>query len=175
MKIVVASNNPVKLDSARQGFMKVFPEAALNISGVSVPSGVSDQPMTDAETLQGALNRARSARSAVPDADYWLGIEGGVDTQADNILAFAWVVVMGAERVGKGRTGAFVLPEEVSRLIREGMELGHADDVVFGRSNSKQENGSIGILTHNLMDRASFYAEAVVLALIPFINPDLTF
>lgn len=175
MKLVVASQNPVKLNAVRQGFSKIFPDAELIVSGTSVPSGVPDQPMSDAETLQGALNRARNARSAMPDADYWIGLEGGVEIQTDQILAFAWIVIVNAEREGKGRTGTFVLPEEVSRLIRQGMELGHADDVVFGDSNSKQKNGSVGILTGDVIDRASFYAEAVVLALIPFINPNLTF
>jgi non-canonical (house-cleaning) NTP pyrophosphatase len=53
------------------------------------------------------------------------------------------------------------------------MELGHADDLVFNKSNSKQENGAVGILTENVIDRAEFYKQAVILALIPFKNPTL--
>jgi inosine/xanthosine triphosphatase len=34
-----------------------------------------------------------------------------------------------------------VLPEPVSKLIRTGTELGHADDIVFGKKNSKQGSG----------------------------------
>jgi non-canonical (house-cleaning) NTP pyrophosphatase len=77
--------------------------------------------------------------------------------------------------MGKSRTGAFYLPEEIARLVRDGMELGHADDVVFGRSNSKQQDGSIGLLTGGVIDRTLYYEHAVVLALIPFLNPQLTF
>jgi non-canonical (house-cleaning) NTP pyrophosphatase len=57
--------------------------------------------------------------------------------------------------------------------VRQGMELGDADDAVFGRSNSKQANGAVGILTGNVIDRAELYEQAVVLALIPFKNPEL--
>ena len=75
--------------------------------------------------------------------------------------------------MGKGRTGAFFLPESVANLVRHGKELGEADDIVFGRSNSKQANGAIGILTGDVVDRTQLYEQAVILALIPFKNPQL--
>jgi non-canonical (house-cleaning) NTP pyrophosphatase len=53
------------------------------------------------------------------------------------------------------------------------MELGEADDLVFGRSNSKQDNGAIGLLTGDVIDRAQLYEQAVILALVPFKNPDM--
>ena len=59
--------------------------------------------------------------------------------------------------------------------MRQGIELGHADDQVFGRSNSKQQNGSVGLLTGDVVDRTAYYVQAVILALIPFKNPTLTF
>ncbi|MGK0308683.1 MAG: non-canonical (house-cleaning) NTP pyrophosphatase, partial [Urechidicola sp.] len=40
-------------------------------------------------------------------------------------------------------------------------------------SNSKQKNGAVGILTGNLIDRTQFYVEAMVLALIPFLNKEI--
>lgn len=175
MRIVVASTNPVKIEAARRGFAQMFPDASLDVEGVSVPSGVSDQPMSDAETLQGARNRADHARSARPEADYWVGIEGGIEDRDGTLTAFAWMVILSPERVGRSRTATFVLPDEVAALVRQGMELGHADDAVFGRSNSKQANGSVGILTGDVIDRTDYYAHAVALALIPFVNRKLTF
>jgi non-canonical (house-cleaning) NTP pyrophosphatase len=53
------------------------------------------------------------------------------------------------------------------------VELGEADDCIFGRSNSKQINGAVGILTADAVDREELYAHAVLLALIPFLNPTL--
>lgn len=175
MRIIVASTNPVKIDCARQGFEMVYPDTELLIEGVNVLSGVSDQPMTDNETLQGALNRAANAKSACPDADFWVGIEGGVEQHGDVLYCSAWIVVQSMEKIGRGRTATFILPDEVAALVHEGHELGHADDIVFGRSNSKQGNGSVGILTNDIITRATFYAPAVVLALIPLMQPQLTF
>jgi inosine/xanthosine triphosphatase len=135
--------------------------------------------MTSQETLQGAINRALAAQLLMPGADYWVGIEGGVQPAPEGALtpgelcAFAWVVVIGANGMGKGRTGLFFLPPRVAELVRQGKELGEADDIVFGRTNSKQENGAVGLLTGDALDRAGFYEQAVVLALIPFRNPEL--
>jgi inosine/xanthosine triphosphatase len=171
--IIVASTNPVKLKAAEAGFMAMFPGEEVAVSGVSVTVSVPAQPLGDAETLRGATERARNARSARPDADFWVGIEGGVTDINGEMDAFAWVVVLDRERMGKGRSGAFLLPTKVAELVRQGVELGEADDRVFGRSNSKQQNGAIGLLTDDAVDRVALYVPAVIFAFIPFKNPGL--
>lgn len=173
--IIVASTNPVKIEAARLGFEALFPGEQFHAQGIDVPSGVSAQPHGDAETLQGAQNRADGA-AAQCAGDYFVGIEGGVFDDAAGMQVFAWVVVRSADgRVGKSRTGTFFLPSEVAVLVRQGLELGDADDRVFGKTNSKQANGSIGLLTQDIMTRTSYYVHAVMMALIPFKNPQLTF
>lgn len=171
--IVLASRNPVKVRATLGGFRKIFPEREFRLESVSVPSGVGHQPRTDEETLRGADNRAASAARAAPQADFWVGIEGGIVDRGREMTAFAWIVVRSRELAGKSRTGTFQLPQPVARLIRQGHELGEADDVVFGRSNSKQQEGAVGLLTGNVIDRAALYEHAVVLALAPFKNPEL--
>jgi non-canonical (house-cleaning) NTP pyrophosphatase len=94
------------------------------------------------------------------------------------MLTMAWVVIYARDgRMGKARSGAFVLPREVTVLVAEGLELGDADDRVFGQSNSKQKNGSIGLLTGDVITRATYYTPTVSMALIPFRaeNAGLTF
>jgi inosine/xanthosine triphosphatase len=172
--VIVASTNPVKITSVKNGFSKMFPGKKLKVEGVSVSSGVSHQPMTNSETEKGAMTRVKNARIARPDADYWVGIEGGVEEDTRQLVAFAWIIVESKEReVGKGRTGTFVLPPVIARLIKEGKELGEADDIVFGLTNSKQKNGAVGLLTGNVIDRTEYYTHAVILALIRFKNPKI--
>ena len=129
--------------------------------------------MSDAETFQGAMNRADTVKVNIPNADYWVGIEGGIAKVGSEMCAFAWIVIKGQSKTGKAKTGTFFLPSKVTELIDQGMELGDADDVVFGHSNSKQKNGAVGILTGDVIDRCKYYTEAVVLALIPFRNEEL--
>ena len=44
---------------------------------------------------------------------------------------------------------------------------------VFGRTGSKLEEGAIGLLSRGAMDRVELYEHATVLALLPFIDPEL--
>ena len=170
--IIIASSNPVKARAALNGFRRMFPAEPFEILPRPAPSGVSDQPMTSAETLLGALNRAAAARAAHPGADFWVGIEGGVEEDG-GLAAFAWVAVLSPSGSGKARTGTFFLPPAVAHLVRQGIELGEADDIVFGATNSKQQNGAIGLLTGDVIDRAGLYEHAVVLALVSFRHPEL--
>lgn len=173
-KVVVASTNPVKENTARMGLEKMFPDETFEVKGVSAPSGVPDQPMGEEETLLGATNRVMNVSTLAPDADMWMGIEGGLKETDGQMEAFAWIVVKDKNgRMGKGRTGSFFLPAKVAELIHQGMELGKADDVVFGQTNSKQSNGAVGILTGDVLTRTTYYEPAVILALIPFKNSDL--
>ena len=172
-RVIVASKNPVKINAIKFGFEDVFDNTDFDFEGVSVSSDISDQPMSVEETYQGALNRIKNAKKLVGKADFYCGIEGGLEIFEDQYYAFAWIVIDNGKTIGKARTGSFMLPPKVVELIEEGMELGHADDIVFGHSNSKQKQGSVGILTHDRLDRTEYYKHAVLLALIPFINEKL--
>ena len=173
MKIIVASKNPVKIRAALKGFEKMFPKEKFAIEGISVPSGVPDQPTSDRESLNGALNRAKNASKAYLNADFWVGMEAATTESDGEMRSYSWVVVKSKNKIGKGRTTTYILPEKIASLIKQGMELGDADDLVFKKKNSKQENGSVGILTHNVIDRVEMYWPAVAMALIPFKNPEL--
>lgn len=175
MRVIVASTNPVKIESTRRGIAALY--GAVEVSGVAVESGVAAQPFGSEETLRGAVNRAQAARTLHPEADLAVGIEGGVEVIGDDLLAMAWIVIIDrAGTIGKARSGSFVLPRKIAALMRdEGLELGDADDRVFGQADSKRKNGSVGLLTGDAMTRADFYAPAVTLALIPFRNPTLAF
>ncbi len=170
---MLASGNPVKRQATASGFRRMFPDRPIEIASVSVPSGVPDQPRSDAETLAGAENRAGGARRADRQADYWIGIEGGIEDDGQEMVAFAWVVVRSRILSGRSRTGTFALPPEVAALVRQGRELGEADDVVFGRTDSKRKEGAVGLLTGGVIDRMRLYEQSVVLALVPLRNAEL--
>ncbi|KAI8408006.1 hypothetical protein FOFC_10937 [Fusarium oxysporum] len=173
--VVVASNNIPKIKATRDGFTQMLPDS-YDFRGISVDSNVSDQPFSDEETLRGATNRAQNAQAARIEADFWVGIEGGVETHNGSICSFAWIVVFGKDgKVGKARTSAYFLPERTCQLLKDGVELGHADDMVFGQTDSKNKQGSVGLLTGGVVDRAAYYTQAVILALIPFRNASLDF
>ena len=173
IKFAVGSENPVKVSCVNDAIRELWPEATA--LGVRTSSGVSAQPVSDEEMLEGALNRAREALEKTLDATHGAGIEGGILDTDEGMWAYAWIVIIDREgRIGRGQTGRFLLPDGVANLIRvEGLELGEADDRFFNRTNSKQLDGAIGILTDGRIDRYMLYKPGVTFALIPFIRPDL--
>ena len=174
MKFYVGSTNEVKVSAVKEIIKDYAHLEDAAVEGVKTDSGVSDQPMSDDETLRGATNRANNVSNLAIDADYWVGIEGGLEQINGEMEAFAWVVVKSKNgKLGRGRTGSFFLPKKVAELIKQGMELGDADDIVFGVTNSKQINGAVGILTRDVLTRTTYYEPAVILALIPFKNETL--
>ena len=172
-KVIIASKNPVKINAAKIGFEKMFPDNNFKFESVSVSSNVPNQPIGDQETMLGALNRANKAREMASDADYWIGMEGGIERSDEELGAFSWIVIISNNTVGKAKTGTFFLPPKVAELIDDGKELGEAGSIIFEQTNLKQKSGVIGILTSNIVDRTKWYSEAVVLALIPFKNRKL--
>jgi inosine/xanthosine triphosphatase len=172
-KVAVASKNPVKLNAVKEAFKQLFPQDEFSFEAVAAPSGVADQPMSDDETYTGALNRVTYLSKAV-DADYWVAIEGGSQVKNDEYEVFAWVIIKSKEgKSGKGRSSTFFLPSAITKLMKEGKELAHASDILFNESKLGQKQGTIGLLTGNAIDRTKYYVDPVIMALIPFKNPQL--
>jgi inosine/xanthosine triphosphatase len=172
VKVFVASKNPVKCAATHAAFESLYPDDDIELLSVSVASGVADQPMTDAETRLGARNRAANARLAEPGGDFWAGLEGGIEVIDDQLMAFAWMAVIGRDGPASlARSVSLPLPPAVRSLIDEGLELGEANDRVFSTLNSKQGGGAFGLLTDGRLTRESVYTQAMLLALMPFANP----
>lgn len=172
--VIVGSTNPVKVQAARQGFEKMFPEEIFEVSGVNVASGVPDQPFGDAQTLLGARNRAQAVKALHPEADFCVGMEGGVVERGEELVTYAWFVVIAQSgQETRSKTTEMLLPPRTAKLVRAGKELGHANDEVFGIENSKHGEGMSGIITGGLLPRALYYQTGFYFALAPFKFPDL--
>ena len=171
LKVVVTSMNPVKIEAVRAAFLSRFPSYAIQLTPVSVDSGVAGQPMSDEATRQGARNRVANGRLKFPEADFWVGLEGGLDFFDQRLMAFAWMVVTGSNgRSSEARSATLPLPPKVQALVAQGLELGEANDEVFSTRNSKQAGGAYGLLTDGLITREGIYTQTLILALIPFVN-----
>ena len=172
LKIVVGSQNPVKLNAARSAFSQVFPDDKIICVQSSAPSGVAEQPMTSQDTREGAINRVRYCQQHF-DADFYLAIEGGVDYFDDGPATFAYIVIANKQTLSVGRSANLPLPMVVYESLKGGEELGQVMDNLFKTDNVKQKQGAIGLLTHGQATRESIYTQAAILALAPFLNTDL--
>lgn len=167
-KVIVTSLNPAKIQAVQAAFSQAFSNQEFIFEGISVPSGVAEQPMSSDETLLGAHNRIDNAKKLV-DADFYVGIEAGFDEP----FTFAWMLVESKGRVGKSRSASLPLPPSVIAALKQGEELGDVMDRLFLENNIKQKGGAIGVLTGHLLTRSSVYQQALILALIPFMHQEL--
>ncbi|AVW94230.1 non-canonical purine NTP phosphatase [Vibrio parahaemolyticus] len=167
-KVVIASLNPAKINAVKSAFQSAFPQQAFEFVGISVPSEVADQPMTNEETHRGAVNRVKNAKVEMPTADFYVGLEAGIEGN----VTFAWMVIESDTHRGESRSASLMLPPEVLAQLADAHELGDVMDKVFGTENIKQKGGAISLLTQNQLTRSSVYHQALILALIPFTNPD---
>jgi inosine/xanthosine triphosphatase len=171
--VAVGSRNSVKVAAARAGFTAVWPDQEWVIAESDVASGVSDQPMSNLESIAGARNRANRAREAL-GAPWGVGLESGLERIGDTWFSTGWVVIVdaaGNEGISSSMLRPVPLPSMA--LVHQGVELGHANDQVFGTVNSKQETGMTGLLTNNVLTREGVFRDAVIVALARFLHPEL--
>lgn len=176
MKIIVASTNPQKIQAVSDLVPKYDFLVGSSIEGISVPSGVSDQPKSIEETVQGAINRAKFA---FKDADYSFGIESGlmnIPQTKSGIMDVCVCAIFDGQNIHLGLSSAFEPPQKIVDLMHnKGMNMSDACLEAGLTTNPKlgASEGLIGILTHGRMDRLAYTTQAVTTALIHLENAHL--
>ncbi len=172
MYFFVGSENPVKISAVQVAAGSVWPD--LMVVGVGVPSGVSAQPRSDEETKQGAQTRAQKAlvegrrRAGLSDQDQalGLGLEGGVFTIEGELWSTVWVVVTENGKDFYAANGArFKLPDSIAAPILAGEEMGPVVGKLLSNPEVKRQQGMIGVVTDNFVDRSEEYAALAKLAI----------
>ncbi len=171
MKIALGSMNPVKIEAVKCAACLFWPEA--EVVSVDVPSGISDMPRSDRESIEGARNRAKNALQKT-GSDIGIGLEGHVkETDYGMLLTGVAVAVDRQGRMGMGDNGGFLLPDKIADEIRKGKELGPVMDRFSDVENSKQKLGASGFFTNGLVPRKDAFERGVIFALTRFAKPEL--
>lgn len=172
MLIAVGSTNKTKLSPVKRVFSRHFQKVV--VKGVKVPSGVSDQPKSDEEMYQGALNRAQNALKSIKNADYGVGIEGGVHEYSYGWFERSIIVIIDRKgNIGVGSSGGLKLPDVVIKRIEAGENLEQAIDGIFGTKKIGEGIGMFGIMTKGVVTRSSGVAHGVAFALARFLHEEI--
>ena len=114
-QVVCATTNPAKIQAILQAFHEIFGEGSCHIASVAVESGVPEQPFGSEETRAGARNRVANARRLLPEADFWVAIEAGIDGDS----TFSWVVIENASQRGEARSATLPLPAVILQILKQ--------------------------------------------------------
>jgi len=69
MKVLITSQNPTKINVTKEMFRQIFPDQEITFEALPVSSDVSDQPKSDKETMQVAINRVQNPINPCSNAD----------------------------------------------------------------------------------------------------------
>jgi inosine/xanthosine triphosphatase len=156
MRVAIGSKNPAKINAVKN----VFKDEVIS---VEAESGVNDQPMSDEETIKGAVNRAMQA-AELGEADIGIGLEGGVQQTPYGLMLCNWgaLAAKGMEPIIAG--GARIpLPEEIARQLLNGAELGPVMDEYAKKQNVRKNEGAVGIFTNGEIDRSEMFTHVMKL------------
>lgn len=169
MKINIGTENVIKVDALQEMLNDYVHLSTAQVSTQNVESGVSDQPKTLDETVQGAMNRAQNA---FKDCDYSFGIESGLmvvpNTKTGYMDVCACAIFDGKE-YHLGLSSAWEAPKEVADyMFNDGLDM---NDAAYKAGLTKNPNvgsaeGLIGIMTKGRLTRKEYTKEAIRTALI---------
>ena len=139
-------------------------------------------PTSREELMQGARQRAEAlqlvARREGKAWDYFVGLEGGLDSIEENglrrVFLESWAFVSDGTTGHFGRSGAIELPEALVReVLGRGTELSVAIDAFAEESGIRDAQGAWGVLSRDRITRRDSFRIALVAAFAPFYNRKL--
>ena len=170
MIIAVGSENPVKVRAVEEIMSNIY--GSVKIFSYSVDSGVSKQPTSLEEIINGAINRARNVLLKVDNANLGVGIEAGITPVPHTIsgyMDFAYCAIIDKDmRITLGASPGFEYPPLViDKIFTETKEVGEIFDEILHEKDVKKRMGAVGYLTHGLLNRLEFVKLSVLMAMVP--------
>jgi non-canonical (house-cleaning) NTP pyrophosphatase len=144
----VASQNSSKLEGTRLALEKLVSYQFLEdhpVKGASLDFGVTAQPYSHVQINLGAINRLNNLKVVYPEACFWVSIENGLleEQVGDNcelweMIGYAVVKCASTLQRTLVRTTPFMIPDGLTRFLKEGYELSEAMGMYYDASNSKE-------------------------------------
>jgi non-canonical (house-cleaning) NTP pyrophosphatase len=107
--------------------------------------------------------------------DFFVGLEGGLDSVAENgsrrVFLESWAFVSDGKQGYFGRSGAVEIPEILAyEVLGKGIELSEAIDRFAGEVGIRDAQGAWGVLSANRITRQEAFRLAIIAAFAPFYN-----
>ncbi|SDM71637.1 inosine/xanthosine triphosphatase [Psychrobacillus sp. OK028] len=168
MKILIGTHNRAKTKAVQTIASIYYPNAIFE--NKEVPSLVSDQPMSQEETRQGAINRAKQLMVDSEEAVFGIGLEGGVQVIDGQMYICNWGALVTQKGDVFTATGAGVpLPAEIAEQLIAGAELGPIMDVYSNKNGIRHEEGAIGVFSSGFVNRSAMFEHIMLLLIGQFV------
>ncbi len=173
MIIRVGAKNKNKIQAVERAVAMLTSWEA-TFKGISVPSGVSEEPRSLEETVAGAINRAKMAFQE--GTAYSVGLEDGMlvlPQSNTGFLNFCACAVFDGKTVHIGFSPAYEHPDSVAPLLFEekiGLNAAYYKAGLTKEKNLGATHGVSGVLTNNIITREDYMVPGIAMALAHLLN-----
>ncbi len=121
MKVAIATESPEKIKGIKETFYRLFKlkENEIEFYSKKTYSGVSEQPFEN-ETYEGALNRVEDIRKKIPNMDFYISCEAGIELSFNQYFNVQ-VICIYETKTGTylwGKSAGWSIPSEDIENIR---------------------------------------------------------
>ncbi len=174
MRFCVGTRNPSKVHGVELALRDLGIDA--EVAPIPVDSGVPPQPIGLDTVVRGARNRALAA--CTEGCDCCVGVEAGFFRLEEDVYVDVQVAsVKCSGRLTYGLSPGFMIPRRFWEplVAGEAPELEVLVDKWFGTRNIGDKGGLISLVTRGVIDRVHLTRDAVIMAIVPYINEELYF
>jgi non-canonical (house-cleaning) NTP pyrophosphatase len=171
-KIVLTSTNPVKLNVVKKVASNLFPDEDFDYVTLALEKD-GPEPIGKNSILNQINSAIDSAKAQIPDADYYICMEGGMIDDGIKMNEVAHVSVCPAK--GESVTtscASFPVPKAISDEVRKGKDFAVAVDEFFKTNGTKQGGGFVNILTGGIINKEDHYFQATAIAFSAVVKSD---
>lgn len=155
--VAVGSTNRIKIQAAKN----VLEHENIQVISCSAVSNVRPQPLSDEETLQGAINRAKDCLEKT-NASHAIGLEGGVVFIHDHPYLCHWGAIVDRNlNIYFTNAPLIVLPKDYRDALLAGRDLDEIMHQSTGIAGLGAKEGAIGVFTQNRLNREQVLTQMV--------------
>lgn len=156
-EIAIGSTNPIKIQAVKNA----LENENIRVVPCSAVSNVRPQPLSDEETLQGAINRAADCLEKT-NADLAIGLEGGAILFQNQVYLCHWGAFVDRNHNTYFTNGPLILlPAEFREALWEGEILEDIMHHYIGIKGLGSKGGAVGIFTQNYLSREQMMTQIV--------------
>lgn len=155
--IAIGSTNRIKIQSVKNA----LDNENFKIVSCSAESNVRPQPISDEETLQGAINRAKDSLQKM-ESSLAIGLEAGVVFLQEQIYLCHWGAIVDNNNNIYFTNGPLILlPKEYRTDLLNGKNLEEIMHNSTGIENLGSKQGAISVFTQKRLDREQVLTQIV--------------
>ena len=147
--VAIGSTNPIKIQAVKN----VLNHDHIRIVSCLAVSHVRPQPLSDEETKQGAINRAKDCLEKT-QASLAIGLEAGIVFLSAECYLCHWGALVDRKQNVYSTNGPLILlPKHYRELLLNGQNLEEIMHHSTGIQKLGAKQGAIGVFTDNRLDR----------------------